>query len=516
MKSVDNSSTQRKVGALLSYINLGLGCIIPLLYTPIMLDLLGQAEYGLYSLSNSVIGYLTLLNFGMGTCIIRYISKFRTEDDTRSIRGLIGLFLIIYGCLALLVLAVGGVLTWKADVFFSAGLSDAETARLQQLMLIMMISTAISLPLSVFSSIITAYEQFIFSRGFAIICTIATPILNIVALYAGTASIGIAWVGLFIQVLGGIVWGLFCFKKLKLTPLFHSMPTHLLKEIWVFSAFVFLSSIVDMLYWATDKVIIGATIGTVAVAVYNVGGTFTAMLQNLSQALGNMFTPIVMRMNTAQNAAPSSATTDLLIRVGRLQFLIVSFALSGYAVFGQFFLTIWAGAGYEDAYWVALLTMVPLSVPLIQNIAYSSLVAQNKHRFRAILYAVIAVINAITTYLIIPVAGIIGAAVCTAVSFVVGNGIIMNIYYARVLKLGIGKFWQNILRISIVPVIMVSAGYVLVNQVFAISNLVAFLLGVGIYSIIFWLLTWFLSMNSYEKSLFTNMLQKCKRLIFRK
>ena len=70
-----------KVGSIITYINLIISTIIPLLYTPIMLRILGQEEYGLYSLSNSVISYLTLLNLGFGTAIIRFISKFRIEGD---------------------------------------------------------------------------------------------------------------------------------------------------------------------------------------------------------------------------------------------------------------------------------------------------------------------------------------------------------------------------------------------------------------------------------------------------
>ena len=62
---------QLRVGTLLSYVNLAIGSIIPMIYTPIMLRILGQAEYGLYSLSNSIVGYLSLLNFGFGSTIIR-------------------------------------------------------------------------------------------------------------------------------------------------------------------------------------------------------------------------------------------------------------------------------------------------------------------------------------------------------------------------------------------------------------------------------------------------------------
>ena len=46
---------QLKTGAALSYINLIIGNLIPLVYTPIMLRLLGQAEYGLYGDRKSVV-----------------------------------------------------------------------------------------------------------------------------------------------------------------------------------------------------------------------------------------------------------------------------------------------------------------------------------------------------------------------------------------------------------------------------------------------------------------------------
>ena len=65
---------QLKAGSLLSYVTLAVSCIIPILYTPVMLSILGQNAYGLYALTNSVVSYLGLLNFGMGSAVIRYVT----------------------------------------------------------------------------------------------------------------------------------------------------------------------------------------------------------------------------------------------------------------------------------------------------------------------------------------------------------------------------------------------------------------------------------------------------------
>ena len=99
---MNESKSQLRIGVVLSYINLGIGCLIPFIYTPVMLRILGQSEYGLYSLSNSVINYLTLLTFGFGSTVIRYLSKYRAEDNKEAVQKTFGLFLFLYSIAATL------------------------------------------------------------------------------------------------------------------------------------------------------------------------------------------------------------------------------------------------------------------------------------------------------------------------------------------------------------------------------------------------------------------------------
>ena len=497
-----------KAGALLSYVNLAISCIIPLLYTPLMLRILGQSEYGLYSLSNSVISYLTMLNFGMGSAVIRYVAKARVEGGKEQVEKIVGLFATIYIILALLVIIVGCILTVFADTWFAQGLTQDEIDRLRVLMVIMSLSTAVSFPVSVYSSLAVAYEKYIFRRVFDMVATIASPVLNLVVLFMGKGSIGMALVGLFIQIAYAPIFIGYCKKKLNIHLRFKKLPFNMLRDIWSFSAFVFLSTIVDMLYWSTDKVLIGALMGSAAVAVYNVGGVFTSMLQQMTSAISGVFTPRITIMVT-ENTTPK-VLSDLLIRIGRLQYLIVAFVLTGYIVFGRIFIHFWSGDEYQDAYIVALLTMIPLAIPLIQNIAFSIILAKKKHQFRAIIYTVIAVINVITTYLAIPRFGIIGAAGCSAIAFLLGNGLIMNIYYYIVIKLDIPRFWKNIISMSVVPVIFLIIGYIIVNMLLPTKGIMEFLIEISIYTVFYGVFTWLFTMNNYEKNLFSNLI---KRLI---
>ncbi len=496
---------QLRVGSILTYVNLIISTIIPLLYTPIMLRILGQGEYGVYSLSNSVVGYLGLLTFGMGAAVNRYITEYKVKGDKDLMQRCIGMFIVMYSALAAVVCALGAILPQFAGEFFGEGLTQSEIERLKILIVIMALSTAVSFPTSVFSSIVIVYERYIFRKILDCIFTIAAPVFNLIVLFAGMASVGMAIVALVMQILTGIILWIYCKRRLRVSASFKNMPFYLLKEIWKFSAFIFLSTIVDMLYWATDKVLIGAMVSSVAVAVYNIGGTFTSMLSNMSAAISGVFGTRVTTMVVEERS--TSELSELLIRIGRLQYLIVSLVLSGYIVFGRQFILFWAGKGYEKAYYIGLLVMLPLAVPLIQNVAYNIIVAQKRHQFRAIVYAIIAVINVLATYLTIPKFGIIGAAVCTCAAYVLGQGIVMNIFYYKKIGLNIPMFWKNIIKMSIIPAVL-CISFLILTYFAPIQSLIVFIVYIVLFLIIFVAFTWFVTMNNYEQGVFKDILKK--------
>lgn len=499
-----------KAGVILSYVNMGIGTVIPLLYTPIMLRLLGQAEYGLYSLSNSVISYLSLLTFGLGGAILRYLTKARTEGDKSELEKIAGLFIVLYALIAFISFVVGVTLTHFTGVFFAKGLSEPERSRLNVLIVIMSLNAAISLLCAPFSSIIICYERYVFRRIIEILSTVAVPILNLAVLYAGYASVGMAAVSTVIQLVFLLVNIAFCRSNLEIRPKYKNPPFFLLKDIFKFSAFVFISTIADLLYWSTDKVLLGAMVGSSAVAVYNIGATFNGILQNMSSAISGVFAPRVNQFVFAKRAI--SDFSALMIRVGRIQYLVVSLVLSGFIVFGRPFIILWAGTEYESAYEVALLTMTPFVVPLIQNVAFTTITAQNRHQFRSIVYVILAVFNVIGTYLLIPHYGIIGAALCTCAVFLVGHGLIMNWFYYKKIGLDIPEFWRNILKMSIVPVGMIIIALFLRNHISGELSLLKLFAEICVYTAAFCVLSWVFTMNSYEKGLITGLEKKvvCK------
>ena len=381
------------------------------------------------------------------------------------------------------------------------------------LVLIMTFNSALSFPVSVFSSMVTAYEKYIYRKLIDMFVTVGAPIANLIALYLGYASIGMSVAATIIQFIMLPLFAGYCFKVLKLTPRFSILPKSLVKELFRFSAFIFLASLVDMLFWSTDKVILGMLSSSVAVAIYNVGGTFNSIVMQLSTSISGVLTPKITGM-VVKNATKDELT-ELFIRIGRLQFIIIAIIVSGFTVFGRAFIKLWAGAGYVNAYWVTILTMFPLCVPLIQNTGLSIIIAQNKHQFRSIVYLIIAILNVVSTYLVVPTMGYIGAALCSCIAYLLGQGLIMNGYYHKVIGIDILLFWKNILKLSIVPACMLVIGLIVFKFV-TISNWGTFLLSVVIFSGIYAVLMYGLSFNDYEKDIFRKPVLKAVRIVLQK
>ena len=72
--------SQIKSGAVLSYVNMFINILVTAFYTPFMLRMMGQNEYGLYSLVNSVIAYLSVLDMGFGNAMIAKFELYPSFD----------------------------------------------------------------------------------------------------------------------------------------------------------------------------------------------------------------------------------------------------------------------------------------------------------------------------------------------------------------------------------------------------------------------------------------------------
>lgn len=492
---------QLRIGVILSYVNLILGNLIPVFYTPIMLSLLGQSEYGLYKLASNFTSYLSLISLGLGSAITRYLIKAREEEGKEAEKKILGLFTRIFQVISIVTLAVGIILTLSLDIWYSNSLTDSELFKMKILVLIIVCNMALGFLMTPQVSVVTSHERFIFLQSMNILSTCVAPILNLIVLFFGFASIGMTVSSLVLNLITRICYYLYMRKVLEIKPMYNEMPKHKMKEIMGFSFWVFVANVVGQLYNATDTVMIGAipALATIGVAVYNVGGVFNHIVFSLTTGVSSMLSPKTNKM--VFQGASNEELTDLAIRIGRLQCYIITLIVTGFICFGRPFIQFYVGEGYEDAYWVAIFMMIPNMIPLVQSVCLSIIVAKNKHRFRSLVYLGIAIANVIGTWFLMQFMGIVGAALMTGVALIIGQGIIMNWYYHFKTGLNMVRFWKKVGKIYLIPILMCVVTLI-VSQFVDFNNLIILIIGILVYTLIYCLVNWFFVMNDYEKDIF--------------
>ena len=484
-----------KSGAIIGYINVIVSVLVTFLYTPILLRYIGNEEYGLYSLVASVIAYLSVLDMGFGNAMVRFVSKAQAKKNKNEEEKVNGIFLMLYLVIGLIAFIIGIILLYNIRTLFPA-LNELECEKARIIMGILVVTVAISFPLSIFDSYVMACEKFKFLKILNVIKTISIPLTMMPLLILGYKAIAMVLITSIYNILYHFCTFFCCFKKLNMKVFLSikQIDVNLLKEIYKYSFFVFLGLIVDTVFNNTDQVILGSLCGTVAVSIYSIGTKIISMDTTVSTTISGLFLPKITKTLEEENSGKK--ISDIFIKVSRIQIYIMMFILAGFIVLGRQFIYLWVGQQYHDTYFIILLIIGPSIIPLTQNIGISVIQAKNKHQFRSIVYLLIAILNiTISIPLAIKYQGI-GAAAGSAIATTLGQIITMNIFYWKKIKLDIPKYWRFFIKFSI-KVFIISLVYMLIIRNIEFNWLNFFIFGI-IYGIIYILIV-YLSMNDEEK-----------------
>ena len=501
-------NNQIKAGIVLSYISMFLHILIGFIYVPVLLKFLGKSQYGLYQLMGSVIAYMAIMDFGLSGTITRYYSRYLALDDKKNQANILALSALIYSAITVLILIVGVIVYFNLNKIFSNSLTVHELVKARQIFVVMLINVAITIPSHIFTAAINANERFIFVRLLSIIQTLLQPFVVIAIMLYKADVLGLVLVQTLFNLTTIIIKIYFSFAKLKVKIKLYSWDWPLIMEMIGFSFFIFLNMIVDQIYWKTDQVILGIISGTSAVAVYSIAAQLDRYYMNFSSNINSVFLPRI--------SAISAKTEDMLEinkifnKVGRIQFAIMSLILTGFILYGKDFIGFWAGEDFIPAYYMALIVMIPVLIPLIENTGIIILQAKNKHAFRAKVYLFIAILKIIISIPLAKFYGGIGCAIATAFSLIVGNVIIINIYYHKEIGIDIVRFSKEIFSMGL-PVLIALLIGTIGNYFIDTVNIVILGLKIIGYTLVFMILMWFMGLNGYEKGLFRGFILKFKR-----
>lgn len=490
---------QIKSGALLSYLNIIFTTFSGLLFTPFLLRQLGQSEYGLYMLIGSIVGYIAIMDFGLHNTIYRFISKYQSEKNYKKQENFLATIFLVYTVISILILLIGTVLVMNLDLIFSASLTQGEFRTAQIMAAILVFNLSISLPLGAFHYIANGYGRFIFVNLVGIGTIILRIIVLVTLLLIGYKAIAIVVVDTLLNIGIGLTYGIYAFRSLKIKVKLHSFDMKFIKEIMNYSFFIFISAIVNQFFWRIGQVSLGVYNGTVEVAIYALSITLVMYYHHLALAISKVFMPKVS--NLVNEGASGEMLTDLMIKIGRIQFLILGLVLSGFIVTGRAFVNVWAGPNYDSVYWVTILIFIPLTIPLFQTLGNVILQVKSKHAFEAKAYLVMALLNIPVSIYLGKLYGPIGIGFSTGIFIIVFQIFVINWYYHYKIGINVPRFFKETLQGIFPALILTVLIGQLINSVSGTGGF-ALLFQMIAVSVTYIVLIRLIGLNSSEKEIF--------------
>lgn len=496
-------SNHLKSGLIFSYAAIFIQSIVSLFYTPALLRLLGEESYGLLQLAISTIANLSVLSFGFTGSYMRFYAPYRAKGDFDGAARLNGMFLILFLAASFLSLIAGSIIVYNTSLIFSRAMTAAETATLKMLLAVMTVNMALTFPSNVFDVYIASQERFTFQKLIIIASSLLTPAITLPLLLRGYGSIAAAVCITVITLLKLITNAFYCIKKLKMRFVF-SFDNALLRRLSVFSFFIFLNIISDQINWNVDKTILGIFKGSGSVTLYSVGSQLNGYFLSFSYALCALLTP---RAHTlVAKGSDNAALTRFFTRFGKVQFIIMSYVFILLIAVGKPFLRLWSGLQCDIPYFTALILTAPILITSAQSIGIEIQRAKDLHRFRSVVYILIAAVNIVISIPLCIKFGEIGCAAGTCICLTVGNIIIMNIYYHTRVGLNIKYFWRKVLTTlpSFIPCILV----IFVLRLLPHSGIASVILGAAAVTVVYLPSVYLIALSKKERIKIKNFISK--------
>lgn len=497
-----------KAGAILNYCSLFLRLGVSFFLSPFILSHLGPGEFGVYTIAGTIVGWLAICDFGLTASTTKFVSEYQARGDAEGEAHYLGNVAALFSIIGLVVMAAGLCIYPFLDSIFDK--FTPEQMRLYRILYLMtLFNTALMFPARSLGGISAARQKYKIPGIVGFIFQIASVTGTVIVLLLGYRAIALSAVSISLGVIG-LIWNVwYCFGILKAKMTWSGWDIPLCRSMFSFSIWMFLDRLINILNTGSSNFIVGMTKGAEEIAVYSYGLQLFNIFFMASGCIAGLFLPRVV--NKVVNGASNEEQTDMMIHLGRLQFILIGVMYFGIIFFGQEFFHLWLGKTLGertyDCWFVAVTLVIPYGVILLQALGWQILQARNAMRYRVSVLTITSAISLVVGYTLCIHWGTRALAIGTALSVVIGQGLFVNWFYWKRLGLNIPRFFMDTLRRIwfCVPCLLVTS--YLLNVLLVESSWTVFVTKVVIFSTMYSIMIWFVYAKEEEKAIIEQLLK---------
>jgi O-antigen/teichoic acid export membrane protein len=480
------------------------GAIVGFFMMPFMVSHLGDYWYGLWIAIGSLVNNLYLLDFGLTTGVVRFVSAALSKNDIDTANRVISTAFWIFCLLTLLVI----VITHLMAVLAVPILGIPEDSPVPIIIVILGMSLAVGFPLNAMAGVIHARLRYdlLILKNVALLA--ASTGLTVYLLRNGHGVIALAIVGLLLNIVSDVLYFLIArsvFPQLEIG--WRYFTPDLVRELFSFSMWVFVANISNQIRLRIDALVVARVQSAVAVTYYSVGARPSEIADQLLMRATNVVQPVLIRYHATGDHSRLSWS---LIIMTKIHVVIGTFIGGMLLILGEPFIIRWMGERFADSAPVLYVISVALNIGFIVHPLYDLLYTIRLPRFPAIVSVGDAVANLGLSIWLGSWLGLVGVAWGTLIPMAISRFFLIVPYACRHGGLSVASYAASIVRAA-APAALVLVPTALVAKPFLSgSGYGTFTVIVLAAGIIYAPMAFYGAFNSLERAQFINIIWRAR------
>jgi O-antigen/teichoic acid export membrane protein len=446
---------------------------VGLFLAPFIVHRLGNLAYGVWVLAISTVGYMNLLDLGMRSSVLRFVSKGHATQDHQGASEALSAALWIRLQIGALVLVLCGALAVVFPLIFKVPPALAVDAR--QAILVIGLTTALNLSLGVLGGVLSALNRYDL-QSYVTLTQLAVRVIGVVSvLLAGRGIVAIAFCELLAALIGNALLAYLARRIYPELRIRLAKPRwEVLRKLWSYSVYAFVLMVAGQLIYQTDNLVVGAFVTASAVTFYSIGNSLCRYTQQVIGAMTMTFTPAA---STYEAAGDKTSLRALYYNGTRATMALSLPIVITLIIRGGSFIGVWMGPQYAKTSGTVLAILATGLLFSLQNDT-SAAIAFGVERHKGLAKWAFAegIANLTLSIILARKIGIYGVAIGTLVP----NMLIQLVMWPRYVSRLVDVTWIQVFRDVWGPVFLcavpfAAASYA-VNLLFPARNMVMFAL----------------------------------------
>lgn len=488
--------TRRAIwGVLSNYASAAVVAVAGFVLVPIVIHFLGREDYGLWATIGQVLGYLALLDLGVGSAVMRRAAQLREAHDIEATSRVVSTAVALYCVLGLVFLAAGLLIGMFLPYW---SVIPRDRVHVVVVMFFIMVAYgAISFPLRVALSALIGYQQMALANAINFTANLLTPVIAVALLFSGTGLLALPLGSVCAGLMAGVASIIMLRRVVPGVRISFGNASRVeARELFGWSWLLFLNNIAVVIIYQTDNMVIAAGAGLTAVTVYTLTSRLPLYAMPLVFALGDSCLPAAVEM-CAQGK--TERLREVYMRVMRLTAGAALCVAVVAVAFNESFMRLWVGANNYGGATITLIFAFILVYRVMQQCASMIVIATGKLKGVVIASLIEAALNLILSLWWIRRYGIVGVAFGTAIAGILTSGWYVARVVSRELRLNVFEYLARGLAPPLVCVLPAAGAAFALTRFYTFANWPSLTLGTGTTGAVYALAYFFIGLSNMER-----------------